>query len=418
MTWKDDIREAAYTSNGGQRLTFQFEDVSTSFTKKGTVFQFPDSNETYVQELGSTGRSLPLRCIFSGADCNIQADKFEDAIRAKGVGILEHPMYGRFSVVPFGEVKRIDAIKTAANQTIIELTFFQTQGLIFTNDQRDPTTEIKADNSGYINAIVFEYAKTFNANSIGNRTDSKSYFETLKEDVQKQLAPIAAVTSSVQRQFAAIDRSIDNNFDLFLGDPLTLANQLVQLIQSPARSSALISEKLNTYSNMAKRIIRDGSDAINLLGDMLTFRTADLSTSSYVSGMVLSSINSSYDTRSKAVSAAEILIDQFSELSTWRDDNFQNLNGTSNVGEEVDVGESYQLLQKMIAQAAGYLVQLSFELVSERRIILTYERSLHDVVAEYYGDTDEKFDFFINTNNLSGTEIINLPAGKEIVIFV
>jgi len=418
MTWKDEIREAAFTAAGGERQVFQFEDVSHNFTKKGTVFEFPDSKETYVQESGHTHRRFPLRCIFHGPDCNAFADVFIQELEKSGIGLLEHPMYGRYSVIPFGQITRLDNIKSAANQVFVDVTFFQTIGIIFQGDRRSPTSSINSKMPSFNTAIAEDFADEMDKNPITKKVEAKSFFGTLKEDVSNNLDIVAGATNSVKRQFDAVNRSIDNNFDLFLGDPLTLADQLVTLIQAPARSVALIGEKLTTYTNMARRITRDAEDSVNLYANLLGFRTADLSASSQLSGMVLSSINSTFDTRTKAVEAAETLLNQFDDLTDWRDDNFKNLLGTSTAGSEIDTGDSYQILQDLVAEAAGFLIQLSFELVSERRIILTCERSLHDVVAEYYGTTDDKFDFFINTNNLSGTEIINIPAGKEIVIFV
>lgn len=84
----------------------------------------------------------------------------------------------------------------------------------------------------------------------------------------------------------------------------------------------------------------------------------------------------------------------------------------------VDTGESYRALQNASALAVGFLVELSFTLAQEHRIILDRPRTLIDLVAELYGEIDPQLDFFINTNDLSGDEIIELPAGREIVFYV
>ena len=85
--------------------------------------------------------------------------------------------------------------------------------------------------------------------------------------------------------------------------------------------------------------------------------------------------------------------------------------------ELVDTGETYLAMQNSTALAVGFLVELSFTLAQERRITLDRPRTLIDLVAELYGDVDSQLDFFIDTNDLSGDEIIELPAGREIVYY-
>jgi len=71
-----------------------------------------------------------------------------------------------------------------------------------------------------------------------------------------------------------------------------------------------------------------------------------------------------------------------------------------------------------VALTAGFLVEISFNLKQERRIILTRNRSIIDLVAELYGTVDDQLDFLISSNDLSGSEILEVPKGREIVYYV
>ena len=119
MTWGDRLKEAAYTPNTGGRIVFLYEDVSDTFEKRTSGFNFPDVDGTYVQDLGNTGRKYPLTVIFTGPNNDLDGDAFLEALRVKGPGSLDHPVYGTVSVIPFGEIKRTNAVKTAANETKI-----------------------------------------------------------------------------------------------------------------------------------------------------------------------------------------------------------------------------------------------------------------------------------------------------------
>lgn len=87
-------------------------------------------------------------------------------------------------------------------------------------------------------------------------------------------------------------------------------------------------------------------------------------------------------------------------------------------GRDIDTGSAYQQLQEAVAITAGFLVGISFTLKQERRLILDRSRTIIDLVAELYGSIDEQLDFFITSNNLSGSEILELPKGREIVYYV
>ena len=79
---------------------------------------------------------------------------------------------------------------------------------------------------------------------------------------------------------------------------------------------------------------------------------------------------------------------------------------------------AYQRLQEAVAITAGFLVEISFTLKQESIIILDRPRTIVDLVAELYGTVDDELDFFITSNNLSGSEILELPKGREIVYYI
>jgi hypothetical protein len=155
----------------------------------------------------------------------------------------------------------------------------------------------------------------------------------------------------------------------------------------------------------------------------MDFYTADVYASAYVAGAVVSALNNEFTTTPDAIKAAEDIITQFEKLTIWRDENFEALSEaeipiTTPVNSDVDTGEVYQQLQEAVALITGVLVELSFTLKQERRIILDRNRTIIDLVAEFYGSIDDQLDFFIRTNELTGSEIIEVPKGREIVYYV
>ena len=81
-SWKDRLREASYTSPSGTKLVFYYENLSRVRTKNTVENTFPDVNGSLIQDLGSSGRRFPIRAIFWGNNCDLEADLFEAMLLA------------------------------------------------------------------------------------------------------------------------------------------------------------------------------------------------------------------------------------------------------------------------------------------------------------------------------------------------
>lgn len=411
MTWRDRLNDATYTPKTGQTIDFLYEDVSFSFDKKTSGFNFPGVDGTFVQDLGNTGRRIPINAIFTGDNNDLAANVFVAALKVKGEGTLVHPAYGTINVIPFGEIKQTNALKSAANQTIVTVVFWETTGVLFPTSQLSPADSVFAALDRYNTAMGEAFADNINSLPIVDRITQRNAYSDFVARTHNALKSVADFTDKVRTQFNAINNSINNGINLFIAQPLSLATQAILLIQAPSRAAASIALRLSIYKNLLDTFIIDPSGNVVISDDIANFKTSDLFASSYVTGSISSSLNSEFLTQSDAILTAEAILAQFSDLVTWRDDNFQ-------VFEEIDTGEAYQQLQDAVALAVGFLVELSFSLKQERKIILTRPRSIVDLTAELYGEVDAQLDFLINSNNLTGSEILELPVGKEIIYFV
>lgn len=414
MAWNDRVREAAYTSPSGTRITFGYEDVRKTVEKKTTGFEFPDANGTYVQDLGHSGRRYPMRVFFWGNDYDQDSDSFESLLLEQGVGKLEHPIYGAIDVVPFGTVTRRDDLKTAANQAVIDLTFWETIGLIYPDAKDDSGNSVLLAVDAYNDAASQNFGDVVDLDTAIERVSLKNSYQSLLGNASDGLQDIANEQDDVRRQFNAIVDSVNQGIDILVEDPITLASQTTQLIQSPARSLADIVSRLDEYGSLLSSITSSnnpifvpGNDSRN----SNEFHTNDIYASTYVTGSIVSVVNNQFFTKTEAISAAETILNQLDSLVVWREANYASL-------DQIDTGESYQKLQEAVAITAGFLVEISFSLKQERRIVLDRDRTIIDLTAELYGSIDDQLDFFISSNGLSGSEILELPQGREILYYV
>lgn len=405
MSWIDRLRQAAYTSPAGDRLEFDYEDVAFQTTRRTKAYEFPDTNGTYIQELGHGGRRHPMRAIFWGSDHDLEADAFYEALLVQGIGRLEHPLYGVIDVVPFGDIEREDKLKSGANQTIIKVVFWEASGLIFPQARESSSAQVLQSVSEYNDAQAQEFSEFTSLGTASERATFKSEYEAALAEVEQGLASIAATKVEVERQFNAVVDSINLGIDVLVSDPLTLAFQTVILMQAPARASAAISDRLDAYGNLLNSLMTWDP------GDERAFRTTDLFASAAVSAPVVAAVNTEFLTKTDALLAAEELLGNLAAFVAWRDTHIDAL-------EVVDTGGAYQQLQEAVAVAAGYLVEISFTLKREKRVTTTRARTAIDMVAELYGEVDGQLDFFIQSNKLTGSEILEIPKGREIVYYV
>lgn len=409
MSWEDRIIEAAYNSPDGDRIPFFYEDVGREGERKGTAFDFPDTDGTYIQDLGSTGRRYPLRAIFWGENYDIEATAFEDAINVPGVGKLEHPIYGVIDVVPLGVIRRRDDLKTAANQAIIELTFWNTIGVLFPTGQADVTAGVLNSVSQLNVSSAASFNDLVDIDTVIEETTLENRFAALLGASNALLKPIADANAEVSSLYNNSFNSLNSSIGLLVENPLVLAGQLAKTLQLPSTSIALFLNKIAAYSQILSAIT--GSvGATRLAANKNEFATDIIYAENALAGEALSSVDNEFKSKPEALSAAENLLEEFELFIEWKDNNLENL-------EIIDTGTSYQQLQEVIAITAGALVEISFSLAPERRIVLDRDRTIIDLVAELYGEVDAQLDFFINSNNLSGSEILELPAGKEVVYF-
>lgn len=418
MSWIDRLAEAAYTSPAGTRMRFAYEDVSSEVEKRTAVFMFPGIDGSYVQDNGQSERRFPLRCIFQGADCDLEAAAFEALLLERGQGTLEHPLYGKRNVVPYGSITRRDDLTSGANQSIIEVIFWSTIGAVYPSSGFSPKGQLVQSLGKSAEALSKNFAKATNLQTEARRAAAKLSVREALRNVQASLQKVAAVTDSVNREFRRLQNEINFGLDVLIGQPLLLAQQMMNLATLPARALAGILSRLESYANLLDRMVQSSASSpadASVIPALRVrrsneFHMASLMGSAAIQGSVTSVTENTFNAKPEAIAAAEEIIGQADALALWSDQRYADL-------EQIDEGEGYQALQETVALAVGFLVEISFSLVPERAIVLDRPRNIIDVSAEIYGSVDDRLDFLISTNKLTGSGIIELPRGRKVVYY-
>ncbi len=423
-SWEDRVRPGAYTSPSGNRIEFQCEAVSRETEKRTTAYDFAGVNESYVQDRGYGSRRYPLTCYFSGPNCDRLATAFEAALLENGIGQLEHPLYGDIdNAIPFGSISRRDDLKGAANQSVVEVTFWSTLTSPYPASSLDALNEITGALDGFDLAAAQQFDAMADVASGASMASLKGSIRRFLAETNAAFDEINAATSG-QPLYDAMSLA-NQAVDTLVGQPILLAQRLTNLTNAPARALDSLLERIAVYQAMAERLL--GLDTGSSKGSTEAQRTKaantvaaqDLMLSGCVSGLVRSVTTHRFRTRPEAIEAAATVVALHERVTAWRDAEYANL-GENSVGirrGNIDTGTANQALQSSVALTTGYLVQISFSLLPERRITLDRDRTIVDLCAELYGTVDDRLDYFISTNSLSASEILEVPKGRRIVYY-
>jgi hypothetical protein len=421
VSFEERLREAAYTPPSGGRLLFLYEQTGRETPKRTAAFSHPLVDGSYVQDNGLGSPVYSLRCIFNGGDHDLDADAFEAALLERGPGLLEHPVYGRKVVVPFGQITRREDLRRAANETVIETSFWETIEEIYPQTEEDPRSATQAALSDYDEAIAEQFDDQAELDDAAARASVGVTATAQARGAVGALNDAAKATAAASRALRDAEQALNQGLDVLLGEPLALAQQVVQLVRAPAIAASALAARLEGYGDFASSIFASlpGRPADALAqGDFPRRRRAirndllmsDVYASAAVSGSVQSVLEQRFRARPEALAAAAEVLRQFDAWVHWHETSFAALG-------IVDTGEVYRALRSAAAYVAGYLVEISFTLVPERRIVLDRPRTILDLSAEIFGEVDARLDELIATNELTGDEILELPRGKTIVYY-
>lgn len=134
-------------------------------------------------------------------------------------------------------------------------------------------------------------------------------------------------------------------------------------------------------------------------------------------GICLSVIYAQITTRAQAIAAINEIQELFGIVTTTLDESQTNFENQDIDKQYFSQSENYSNLARLVSATLEFLNSKLFELKIEKRFTLDKPKIPEIVTIEEYKDP-EFLDFFIDTNNLKHNDLILLPTGKEVVIYV
>lgn len=454
MAWAEDISEAVYTAPSGKRIVFGYDSaLSRSTPLKTAEHNFPDVDGAEIQSLGLGGKKFPMTAIFFGGECLSLADAFEAALCERGYGTLEHPIYGKHTVVPTGTIERTDDLVSALNESRVKITFSETLTESLPLSKLAAEDALDAAMNRYENASSSSFLDLIVTGSVDDELQLQGVMRTQDNSLFKGIAKLCEKCSNITEKQSLLQRL--NEFKLnvtsWVSKVDTLASKAQEIATVVIKTARLPSEiaigamaKVEGYSSVIKDFLNNakkdpvGVNAIKnqyaatstMVGAMVAALSYGVAKSakegasaSGGSSGSLSSFNSSGGfenvvgvqanagkilSRGDVFAIADAVAVQFEVYKDYID-------GQVAKDAFVDTGESYEAVLETVIKAVEMLHEVAFDLPMARTIKLGKDRQLYELLCELYGKQGfDRVDEFIMDNGLNADEIELIPMGREV----
>jgi hypothetical protein len=339
-------------------------------------------------------------------------------------------------------VDRTDALKTAGNQAVYNLVITETivEERVTSVQQVSTNIDTNVDKLAELNGKILSVS-AYDVTDPLNLSQATSRLSNSLNNYKKAFDNVLSKADDLRTQFESAVTSIEQSIDTLIQSPKDLFSAISQLAKIPSKAFVSIKAKVEGYANLIATFIGDtnvitGTDqnAKNqrievqghtnaLFGGLASSYTyaaensaASESTSTVDNAVIdIASTGVGFVTRSEAIQNAVSIIESYVETQEFLD-NEQQTSEDSSLQARFSVSpDTTQLLTEIIKQTAGNLINLSFRLKQERKIILQNDSTFINLCFELYGSTKlNVIDFFLATNTLSEDEFLLVPRGTEI----
>lgn len=434
MALSDDIREffespswrtrignvITMTSPEGNVYSAKFRKSTRSQEKKLGLHDYPKVNGTIVQDMGAKSRTYSWVASFDGIDNDLDADKFFSSLEETGLWVVIHPIHGQLELQPV-RFEPDDDPTDSGNITAVATEWIKPAENFVIKTESELASEIEAQKNA-TNASAGAQA----AAAAGQKTASQA--AAIKSAVQKGIATfnqIKTTINSVINEFNAIYSAITDMISQTTMSVESLVGQIQQIMELPALVSQDLTTRFSAVSTLINGVMisppADSSlESKNYVAMQEVFLTSGLSS------LALIVSTSNYQTRGQAIEAMTNLQGLFETVTNYLDDIQQNFIAEDLDNQYFSQSGAYNDLYLMMTLAMAFLLLKSFNLKSEKRVILKNKDTTWNVAIREYSKTgnmtstnaDEFYDLFISTNKLKGDEIYLLQAGKQYVVYI
>ncbi len=421
MTWESSTREQVlFVSPELNVFSALWKNNERSLEKKLGVFDPPKFKGSIVQDMDVKSVSYPLTVYFDGLNHQKDADKFFKACQnEKGQWEVTHPTKGQLILQLVSVREIIDPTETGS------YTVFETQWL-------EPANIDRLISAPELGALVLLEILDAISDGIAQLQQLRSDLYAAVQGALNMINKVAGLANSIMSELAATQNLINDAWNeakntltnlqtVFKSDPASeeiqnkIGQALVDVVSIPLEANDNYDTRIDYYDELANALYSEAPTGKNEedYNKALFFEISMIAI--LISGARII-VTSNFKTRSEIISAIEKVQELWNDIIASIDgiqENFENVNIDK---QYFGNSQAYTSLVNTYTLTMQYLLSQFFNLATEKRFIIKNRRSPLEVCVTEYGSIDY-YDLFIESNELSGDEILLLNPGREVVIY-
>lgn len=426
LDFMDRLRQGSFISpETTTEQIFQVDSLQKRGGKKYSNLEIVDSDESVTFDRGNLTDRYPMSLYFIGDDFDTQLTDFEKLLKEHYSqdfpGFLRHPLWGDIDIFPTSWTISTE-LKDGVGVGRIQVEYIE----VF--PRKYPESDL--DNSDIASGDLDDMAETnFAERMVTNTVAAAKNIKGKIEAVVNIISSATEIVEDIENTITDIQSEIDSLIDDVGGNITELLFATQRLIRLPGRVVDSTMNKINTYKDMITDIIGgvSGETGQGGTGSATEETNKDNKKNNavlmeafagYAVGCLAeAAIYTNFDVRTNTIEAIEIINDSIDEYNAAMaaiypdDDNIENnYSGDHNF---------QSLLYDVIARVNQLLLDQTFDLKAEKKFILTEKSDALNLCYKYYNAVDEEtMQYFIDTNKSVHDEFLEIPAGREIVIYI
>jgi conjugal transfer/entry exclusion protein len=397
MSWADKLNVALEIITGdGEIYRPLWQDARKNINFNTDNFDFIDIDGTFVERGNMQGKQYPLVFYFQGENCIEETNDFETSSLDKRPWKITHPFYGKFVAQPLA----IEIDNSNFNVSKISVTVWETLEIKYPKESVSRVSQITG-----IKTEIDILINTAYAIELSDVTsDSISLFQAMTQQIEKIFSKIKNVKNEIQR-LKNLSRNVINSLNGIIENSSNFVKDLVNLLNFPS-----------TLKNSIVSVFDNVIDTFNEITSLVLVENNDFETYQAVSTGLISM-------------GCLSLIEGVSIEKQTRKDIFamatklQNLLNShiSNLDSKPDQIQNFDLLFKLdliVNTTIASLFEVALNAKQERSTILVSDTNIVLLANKYFGRSDIDLTDFIETNEITLDEILEVKSGRKIIWYV
>lgn len=409
MTWMDRLQpEIVLTSPSGQVFIGSWRGGERSKEKRLGVFEYPKIPGAVVQRMGAGPVRYPLSFYFDGPDHDITSARFFEACNDDSAPwLVNHPTLGLLELELISVTEDIQPIDSA-NLTLITTEWIEPlpSELVVSTPQLEATIQDqivvvqKTSLQQFYDNVVNVYNKV-----VAFKNKVLSDVNKIKNVINKVKQTVAGIRATIESAY----RSIINIIGSSVLSVTALAGEMQNLINLPGQMVDDTVSRFSFYGELLTEIFNDSS-----ADNPGSLAIKELVATSCVIGVVQAVVNAELTNREDALAYIDVVTDIFTTATDYLDAGQTALSNLAIDKQYFSQSQSYNDMAMLVAQTVQLLLVRSYNLAVAKRFTLTKNRCPIEIAITEGVDLDD----FISVNRLKGNDILLLPAGRQVVVYL